>query len=78
MGALGAILGAFFKAAFGALNDWLSAQQAHADAVTLGQANQQLADNRALITTAQAQTQAAVDAPKTPKGVENELDKGTF
>ena len=78
MGALGAILGAFFQALFKGIDDYLSGQQARADQVALGQANQQLADNRVLVAAANAQTQAAVSAPKTVQGVEDQLDKGTF
>lgn len=71
-------LQALVQGILGGLQTWLAGQQAHADAVSLGSQTEATAQAVAGEKAAQAEAQAAVDAPKTVEGVETELDKGTF
>ena len=57
MGWIGALLGAFFNALFSAINNWLSGQRAHADAVAVGQQTQATADANAQTAAANTNTQ---------------------
>lgn len=75
---LTALLSAIFNSLGASINNWLAGQQAHADAVSLGSQTEATAQAVAGEKAAQAEVQAAVDAPKTVEGVEGELDAGKF